>query len=835
MIASSPQQVKIISLPRRRTLTWEHLAYIALACISVFLHLYMLGSRALHHDETIHAFYSWLIYDGKGYLHDPLTHGPFLYYWTAVQYFLFGDSEFTARLAAAIFGVAITLLPWFFRRELGRGTALAIAVYLTISPVTLYVGRFIRHDVFALTQEIVCLLAILRYVATRHVRWIYIFFASFALMYTTIETSYLFTLTLGSFIILVGLWLVDKRLLLALGVYGVLAIGCMTILPDHQGLLVQGNGNPQPVLDANGKEQYFHLPLVTSQQALIVRNQGGDDLLLSKRSPDGAILQKGYLTKLNETLFGSDTDLYHTVKDRTLYGKNGVFLHQRIAALTIVSLLFLIGMIVLIWFVRGKDKLTMWQRALKRSQPSSFLHALHGLWSIHGVLALVLAFVIYALFFTSFGVYSSGVVSGVTGSLLYWVAQHDVERGNQPQHYYLVQLLVYEPLLLVAGFASAIAGIVHLALQIKRGMALTARRLAPGLLAWWALGSVALYSWAGEKMPWITLHIVVPLTFIAGWGILHIVRWTFKPIKRTLLNHAPSVNEERRGFMLYLLGFGIIAVYGMLQLARLIMIRPQAPTGSSATPWFILSIIGAWLLITLVYGIVHNPRRAIGSFVIALCLLWSISAFRSAWRLNYQNGDIPVEMMVYVQSSPDVKRIMDDLRRVSIAETGRMELPIMYDNEQILKWYVRDYNNARYFSGSMNTPPADDVAAILIWDPSNWAANEPLLTNFVVGQFPLRWWFPESEFYRFATVPQTDANGQVIIGADGKQATKPAPFGQDSTIGRLVRNPFDAATQNELWRYLLFRQPPSQLSSVDMRIYIRPKYAYMLGLQNSKQ
>nr|MBP8250939.1 hypothetical protein [Herpetosiphon sp.] len=176
-----------------------------------------------------------------------------------------------------------------------------------------------------------------------------------------------------------------------------------------------------------------------------------------------------------------------------------------------------------------------------------------------------------------------------------------------------------------------------------------------------------------------------------------------------------------------------------------------------------------------------------------------------------------------------------DLRRVSIAETGRMELPIMYDNEQILKWYVRDYNNARYFSGSMNTPPADDVAAILIWDPSNWAANEPLLTNFVVGQFPLRWWFPESEFYRFATVPQTDANGQVIIGADGKQATKPAPFGQDSTIGRLVRNPFDAATQNELWRYLLFRQPPSQLSSVDMRIYIRPKYAYMLGLQNSKQ
>jgi uncharacterized protein (TIGR03663 family) len=262
-----PQRPLALARPQRRVLTVEHLAYLGLGALAVLLHLLALGGRALHHDETIHAFYSWTLYKGQGYLHDPLTHGPFLYYWTAVQYMLFGDTEFTARLAAAWFGIVLTLLPWLLRSELGKGTALLTAVYLLFSPVALYVGRFIRHDIFAVTWELLCLIAILRFVATRRVRWIYVFFASLALMYVTIETSYLFTLTLGSFIILVTLWQVNRRLLLLLAVYALLAVSALKLLPDHRGRVVtqDSNGQYAPVLDAQGQEQWLPLPLVTEQ------------------------------------------------------------------------------------------------------------------------------------------------------------------------------------------------------------------------------------------------------------------------------------------------------------------------------------------------------------------------------------------------------------------------------------------------------------------------------------------------------------------------------------------------------------------------------------------
>ncbi|MBA3469613.1 MAG: TIGR03663 family protein [Herpetosiphonaceae bacterium] len=831
-MVATPQR-KVVAVSPRRVFTVEHLAYVALAALSVFVHMWALDGRALHHDETIHAFYSWTLYNGQGYLHDPLTHGPFLYYWTALQYMLFGDSEFTARLGAALFGIALTLLPWLMRSDLGKGTALLTATYLLISPVALYVGRFIRHDIFAVTWELLCLIAILRYVATRRVRWLYTFAAAFALMYVTIETSYLFTLTLGTFIILVTLWQVNRRLLIALGLYALLAVGMLKFLPAHNGLVVtQGaDGQYVPTLDAQGQQQWLPLPLVTEQQALVVRHQGMDDLLFSKTGPNGEMIAEGYFSKLNKTLFGSDTLTIHKVNNQTLQGENGVFLHANITGVTVLSVIFLALMIWLIWLRRNAERQSMWQRAVQRAGPRTLLPALNSLWSIHGALALGLAFVIYALFFTSFGTHPAGVVSGITGSLLYWVAQHDVQRGGQPQHYYMVQLLVYEPLLLTVGIGSMLAGFGHLAVQIKRGAALTARRMAPGLLGWWAGGSVALYTWAGEKMPWITLHIVVPLTFIAAWGAMVVLRWAFRPVGRRLFGAqaAPTPRQERRLLLAYLGAFVLVALFGLIQLTRAFVVSPEAPTGSASTPWLVFSLLLIWLALTAAYGMWHGPRRAIGGLLIAVGLLWGAYSFRSAWRLNYQNGDIPVEMMVYVQSSPDVRRVMLDLSAISVAETGRMELPIMYDNEQIWKWYVRNYTFKSEFSGAMAGPAAENIQAILMID-SNWNANTGNVQGFVEGRFPLRWWFPEQEFYRFATMAKIDANGVPLKDRDGQTVMEPAPFEQDSTIGRFIRRPYDAKTLNELGRYLLFRQPPAQLSSVDFKVYVRPRYAYMLGL-----
>ncbi|MBI2911572.1 MAG: hypothetical protein HYY05_05465, partial [Chloroflexi bacterium] len=73
------------------------LAHWALVAAAAALHLWDLGGRALHHDESLHAVYSWYLFIGRGYQHDPLMHGPFQFHGLALLYFLFGVSDFTAR------------------------------------------------------------------------------------------------------------------------------------------------------------------------------------------------------------------------------------------------------------------------------------------------------------------------------------------------------------------------------------------------------------------------------------------------------------------------------------------------------------------------------------------------------------------------------------------------------------------------------------------------------------------------------------------------------------------------------------------------------------------
>ena len=69
-----------VDQPARFAITFEHVAYLALFALALLTHLWGLGDRALHHDETLHAAYSWRLYTGQGFEHDPLLHGPFLYH-----------------------------------------------------------------------------------------------------------------------------------------------------------------------------------------------------------------------------------------------------------------------------------------------------------------------------------------------------------------------------------------------------------------------------------------------------------------------------------------------------------------------------------------------------------------------------------------------------------------------------------------------------------------------------------------------------------------------------------------------------------------------------------
>ena len=90
------------------TMNWETAVYIAFFIIALTTRFYDLGTRVMSHDESLHTLYSWNLYAGKGYQHDPLMHGPFLFHINALMYFLFGDNDFTARISTALFGAILS-------------------------------------------------------------------------------------------------------------------------------------------------------------------------------------------------------------------------------------------------------------------------------------------------------------------------------------------------------------------------------------------------------------------------------------------------------------------------------------------------------------------------------------------------------------------------------------------------------------------------------------------------------------------------------------------------------------------------------------------------------
>ena len=123
MTAKSDTLQRKISLDTPLTalfaINWEIVLYIAIFMVAIVTRFYDLGARVMSHDESLHTLYSWNLYAGKGYQHDPLMHGPFLFHANALIYFLFGDNDFTARTAPALFGIVLVILPYWFR-QIGR-------------------------------------------------------------------------------------------------------------------------------------------------------------------------------------------------------------------------------------------------------------------------------------------------------------------------------------------------------------------------------------------------------------------------------------------------------------------------------------------------------------------------------------------------------------------------------------------------------------------------------------------------------------------------------------------------------------------------------------------
>src|SRR4030042_3044603 len=171
----------------------EKLIFAIIILLAIFTRLYLLEPRIMSHDETSHTYFSWLFYKGNGYAHDPVTHGPLQFHLVALSYFLFGDSDTSARIPAAFFSIATVAFMWAYRQYLGRAGALLAALFLTISPYMLYYGRYVRNEAYVAFFGVVMLWSILRYMDTAKNKYLYIFTAVTVLHFCTKETSFIYS------------------------------------------------------------------------------------------------------------------------------------------------------------------------------------------------------------------------------------------------------------------------------------------------------------------------------------------------------------------------------------------------------------------------------------------------------------------------------------------------------------------------------------------------------------------------------------------------------------------------------------------------------------------
>lgn len=147
-----------------RRLRFEHL-FLVIFIVALILRFFVLDLKLFHHDEAVHAWFSYKLLTEGTYSYDPVYHGPLLYYTTAGMFALLGDSDLVGRIVPALLGSLMVLLVWPIYRlgYLGRRSALIAALFLAISPDMVYFSRFLRNDIFIAFFSLLIVVALLYY------------------------------------------------------------------------------------------------------------------------------------------------------------------------------------------------------------------------------------------------------------------------------------------------------------------------------------------------------------------------------------------------------------------------------------------------------------------------------------------------------------------------------------------------------------------------------------------------------------------------------------------------------------------------------------------------
>ncbi len=229
----------------RRYLSFEIL-FALLVVATAFTRFFRLNLKLYHHDEAIHAWFSYDLLTKGSYSYDPMYHGPVLYYITAGMFRIFGDSDLVGRLVPALLGVLIVVLVYFVYRlgYLDQRQSLLAGLLIMLSPNMVYFSRFLRHDIFMLFFTFLLVVAVLYYIERKQLRFAALAGLAAGLALSCKEEMPLILIILGAyFVYVVARRTVTlppkKQLLRDLAVAVLLCAGVMAVLYSFFGLQIE--------------------------------------------------------------------------------------------------------------------------------------------------------------------------------------------------------------------------------------------------------------------------------------------------------------------------------------------------------------------------------------------------------------------------------------------------------------------------------------------------------------------------------------------------------------------------------------------------------------------
>jgi uncharacterized protein (TIGR03663 family) len=202
--ASAPQPPDQMVAPEFSPRVWL-IASLSILAVAVFVRLYVLDLKPLHHDEGVNGFFLTNLYREGVYHYDPSNyHGPTLYFFalavTKVKAFLFGEpglSTTAVRLVPALFGIATVWLALQLRRHIGTIGALTAAALIAVSPGDIYISRYFIHEAQFVFFTLGIVVAALRYRETADPVYLMLASISAALLFATKETAIISVAVLG--------------------------------------------------------------------------------------------------------------------------------------------------------------------------------------------------------------------------------------------------------------------------------------------------------------------------------------------------------------------------------------------------------------------------------------------------------------------------------------------------------------------------------------------------------------------------------------------------------------------------------------------------------------